>query len=168
MMPNEHLVRLFRHNRWANHLITDACRDLNPAQLGTSVQGTYGRLDATLAHLAAAEAGYAWRFDQGASRFTWDDEEDPVPPVATLASVLDATGARFVELAATTPDDRVLEYEVEGEPRRWPAWVVLGQVIDHAKEHRTHVATILTQLGIEPPDMDTWTYGEAVQAGEAE
>ena len=45
---------------------------------------------------------------------------------------------------------------------------MLGQVIDHAREHRSHVATILTQLGIEPPDMDLWAYGEAVQAGAAE
>ena len=167
-MPNEHLVRLFRHNRWANRRITEACLGLTAAQLGTSVLGTYGRMDATLAHLAAAEAGYAWRFDQDPDRFTWDEEEDPVPPVADLVRVPDATGARFVELAATTPDDRVLEYEVDGEPRRWPAWVVLGQVIDHAREHRSHVATILTQLGIEPPDMDLWAYGEAVQAGAAE
>jgi uncharacterized damage-inducible protein DinB len=166
-MPNEHLQRLFRHNRWANRRIMAACRDLGAEQLATSVPGTYGRLDATLAHLAAAEAGYAWRFDQEPDRFRWDDE-DPVPPVATLASVLEATGTRFVELAATTPDDRVLVYEVEGEERRWPAWVVLGQVIDHAREHRSHAATILTQLGIEPPDMDLWAYGEAVQAGEAE
>ena len=25
-------------------------------------------------------------------------------------------------------------------------------------EHRSQVATILTQLGVEPPEMDGWTY----------
>jgi uncharacterized damage-inducible protein DinB len=167
-MPNEHFIRLFRHNRWANRLIMEACQDLSSDQLATSAVGTYGALGPTLAHLAAAEAGYAWRFDQDPDRFNWDDDE-PVPPVTTLAGVLEVTGTRFIELASTTPDDRQLSYVVEGgEERRWPAWVILGQVIDHAREHRSHAATILTQLGIEPPDMDMWAYAMAVQAGETE
>lgn len=161
-MSTSHLLRIFGHNLWANRLIVAACVDLGPEQLGTSVAGTYGQLGATLAHLAAAEAGYVWRFDQNQDRFRWDDE-DPVPPVSTLAGVLEETGARFVELAATTPDDLVVSYLSQGKEQRRPAWVLLGQVIDHGREHRTHAATILTQLGIEPPDMDMWEYGLAVE-----
>jgi uncharacterized damage-inducible protein DinB len=166
-MPNEHLQRLFRHNLWASRLITEACRDLSQEQLRANVHGTYGELGRTLAHIAAGEAYYVSRFDQETDRFQWD-EEDPVPPIATIANVLDKTGARLVMLAGTTPEDRILSYMIEGEERRWPAWVILGQAIDHGREHRSHVATILTQLGIEPPVMDMWTYGTAVQAGEAD
>jgi uncharacterized damage-inducible protein DinB len=166
-MPNEHFTRLFRHNRWANLLLMDACRDLGPEQLQTGVPGTYGELGPTLAHLASAEAGYAWRFDQAPGRFSWDDGE-PVPPIGTLRSALDASGTRLIELASTTPDDRFVSYVVDGETRTWPAWVILGQVIDHGREHRSHVATILTQLGIEPPGMDMWDYGTAVMEGVAD
>ena len=166
-MPSEHLLRIFRHNRWANLLLMHACMDLNGEQLQTSVHGTYGALGPTLAHLASAEAGYVWRFDQNSDRFSWDDDH-PVPPVTTLSGVLDVAGARVIELAAGTPDDYFVSYVVEGEERRWPAWVVLGQVIDHGREHRSHAATILTQLGIEPPDMDMWAYGMAVEAGAAD
>ena len=164
-MPNEHLQRIFLHNRWANKLIMEACRNLTEDQLHASVLGTYGELGATLAHLAAGEAGYVWRFDQDPDRFQWD-EEDPPPPVATLAEVLERSGARFVELAATSPDELVVSYVIEGEQRSWPAWVILGQVIDHGREHRSHAATILTQLGIEPPDIDMWSYAMAQQAGQ--
>jgi uncharacterized damage-inducible protein DinB len=166
-MPSEHLQRIFRHNRWANKLIMEACRNLTDDQLHFSVPGTYGELGATLAHLATGEAGYVWRFDQDPDRFQWDDD-DPVPPVATLATVLEQTGARFVELAATTPDDLVVSYLIEGEERSWAAWVILGQVVDHGREHRSHAATVLTQLGIEPPDIDMWSYAMALQAGETE
>jgi uncharacterized damage-inducible protein DinB len=145
----------------------EACRNLTDDQLRVSVLGTYGELGATLAHLAAGEAGYVWRFDQDPDRFEWDDN-DPVPPVATLASVLEKTGERFVELAATTPDDLVVSYVIEGEGRSWPAWVILGQVIDHGREHRSHAATVLTQLGFEPPDIDMWSYALAMQRGEAD
>jgi uncharacterized damage-inducible protein DinB len=166
-MPNEHLQQIFRHNRWANRLIIGACRYLTDDQLHVSVAGTYGELGATLAHLTAAEAGYVWRFDQDPDRFQWDDE-DPLPAMSTLAQVLEQTGSRFVELAATTPDDRILSYVVDGEQRTWPAWVILGQVIDHGREHRSHAATVLTQLGIEPPDMDMWAYAMALQTGETD
>ncbi|HEY7565008.1 MAG TPA: DinB family protein [Acidimicrobiia bacterium] len=166
-MANEHLSRIFRHNRWANRLIMDACRDLNSEQLATSVDGTYGALGPTLAHLASAESGYVWRIDQTSERFRWD-EEQPVPAVDALTAVLETSGSRLIELAATIADDQIVSYLMEGEERRWPAWVVLGQAIDHGREHRSHAATVLTQLGIEPPDMDMWAYGEAVQAGQAD
>ena len=163
-MASEHLNRIFRHNRWANLELLKACASLDDERLRTGVEGTYGELGRTLAHLASAEAGYAWRFDQNPDRFRWNDDQ-PVPPVAVLAGVLDATGRRLTELAVSTPDDHEVVYRVEGEERRSPAWVVLGQVIDHGREHRSHVATILTQLGVEPPEMDMWAYGDAVASG---
>jgi len=39
-----------------------------------------------------------------------------------------------------------------------PVGLFLLQAINHATEHRSQVASILTQLGIEPPNMDGWTY----------
>jgi uncharacterized damage-inducible protein DinB len=36
------------------------------------------------------------------------------------------------------------------------------QAINHATEHRTHIATILTQQGVEPPVLDGWHYNEEV------
>ncbi len=163
--PGMTLEQIFRHNHWANGLVTAACLDLTPQQLSTSVEGTYGELGRTLAHLAAGEAGYTWRLDQSFDRFRWNDETDPVPSVNELAAVLDRTGRRLIELAGSIPGDREISYEVEGETRSWRAWVILGQVIDHGREHRSHVATILTQLGIQPPDMDMWAYGESTGAG---
>ena len=34
------------------------------------------------------------------------------------------------------------------------------QAINHATEHRAHVATILSQHGVAPPELDGWTYDE--------
>jgi uncharacterized damage-inducible protein DinB len=36
----------------------------------------------------------------------------------------------------------------------------LLQAVNHGTEHRSQVATILTQLGVVPPEMDGWTYFE--------
>ena len=39
-----------------------------------------------------------------------------------------------------------------------PKTTILAQVINHATEHREQVKAILTQLGIEPPDLQGWSY----------
>jgi uncharacterized damage-inducible protein DinB len=37
-----------------------------------------------------------------------------------------------------------------------PASLILLQAVNHGTEHHPQVATILTQLGIDPPAMDGW------------
>jgi uncharacterized damage-inducible protein DinB len=41
-----------------------------------------------------------------------------------------------------------------------PASLILTQAINHATEHRAQVTTILTQQGVEPPDLSGWAYVE--------
>lgn len=43
-------------------------------------------------------------------------------------------------------------------------WVVMLQVINHASEHREQTCSMLSALGITPPDRDGWSYGEATHA----
>jgi uncharacterized damage-inducible protein DinB len=43
-------------------------------------------------------------------------------------------------------------------------WVVIVQIINHATEHREQICSMLNALGITPPDMDGWAYGEATEA----
>jgi uncharacterized damage-inducible protein DinB len=43
-------------------------------------------------------------------------------------------------------------------------WVVMLQVINHATEHREQIKSMLNALGVAPPDIDGWDYGEATNA----
>ena len=36
------------------------------------------------------------------------------------------------------------------------------QAITHSTEHRTQISAIITQLGMEPPDMSGWKYMEEI------
>jgi uncharacterized damage-inducible protein DinB len=38
----------------------------------------------------------------------------------------------------------------------------LAQVLHHGTDHRSQVCTALTTLGIEPPAIDVWDYGDSV------
>ena len=40
-------------------------------------------------------------------------------------------------------------------------WVLMVQIINHATEHREQLKSMLSALGLTPPDIDGWDYGEA-------
>jgi uncharacterized damage-inducible protein DinB len=41
------------------------------------------------------------------------------------------------------------------------AGVLVAQVLNHGNEHRAQIYTVLTTLGIEPPELDGWHHGIA-------
>ncbi len=153
------LEHLFRHNRWANRLMVERCQGLSEEQLDRSVEGTYGTLRDTLTHLIRAEAGYTFRLTGQPRVF---GREDQFPGVGRVAELLDMTGAALEAIADGLDTDRVVEITTAEHTESVPAFVILLQAINHATEHRSHIATILTQLGIEPPDLDLWSYNESV------
>jgi uncharacterized damage-inducible protein DinB len=166
-MPNENeiLARMFRHNVWANERMLAACGPLSAEQLATELEGTYGRLDRTLIHLARAQGGYvrqltAWQ-PGPEHRLEYDE---PFPGTDAIARHLAFTGERLVDVASSLPADRELTLEYDGEPQSLPAWVVLIQAAYHATEHRQQVATVLTTLGFEPPEPDLWAYWDELAA----
>ena len=152
------LVTMFRHNLWANLGLIDACAALEEEQLAATAVGTYGTIYDTLHHLVRAEQGYLYLLtgDSPVARMRREDK----PTIATLRenSRLFSEGLMAVA-AGVTPS--ALAYSVE-ENGRWamPAGVVLNQAINHATEHRAHIMTILTQMGIEPPDLSGWAFGD--------
>ncbi len=159
------LQQLFRHHLWANRRILEACAGLSSGQLDARAAGTYGTIDRTLFHLIASVDSYAARLAVR-SRLLVNDHALPLPPMAELRSVLEHAGTELIELAGSTTETRLVEVTGDDGPHTVPAWIVLVQAIDHGREHRTHIATILTQLGIEPPDMDGWAFQESGAAAE--
>lgn len=49
-----------------------------------------------------------------------------------------------------------------------PTGLRLAQVVHHGTDHRSQVFTALSALGVEPPEMDLWAYGEATGRTRAE
>ncbi len=152
------VVEFFRHNSMMNGRILDACRELTPEQLGTTVEGTYGNIGDTLVHIADSQVGYATRF------LVADKPErlpqDPFPGFETLAERFAYGDALLEEAATRAGEDHEIEVSGDDPAGTWrmPASLILLQAVNHSTEHRSQVATILTQLGIEPPAMDGWTY----------
>jgi len=43
-------------------------------------------------------------------------------------------------------------------------WVLMVQIINHATEHREQIKSMLSALGVTPPNIDGWDYGEVTHA----
>ena len=162
---NAILLKLFEHNVWANDEMLAACRGLAPHQFETETIGTYGRLGHILIRLARAQGGYLRLLSdwQPGPEHRLEYEEE-FPGVERIAEHLRFTGQRLVDVAGQETADREVEGVDDGQPWTTPAWVVLLQAAYHATEHRQQVATTLTDLGVEPPEPDLWTYWDALGA----
>jgi uncharacterized damage-inducible protein DinB len=152
------LVEFFRHNAMMNGRLLAACRQLSPEQLAATVTGTYGTIGATLVHIANAQEGYAARLldTERPERLP----EDPFPGIEAVAERLALGDLQLEEAAARAGQDREVQVTGDDPPGTWtmPVSLFLLQAINHGTEHRSQIATILTSLGIEPPEMDGWAY----------
>lgn len=152
------LVEFLRHNAMMNRRLVDACRALSPEQLAATAAGTYSNIGATLVHIASSQEGYAARLLDVArpERLA----ADPFPGFETLSERFAHSDAQLEEAAAQADPERKVRVTGDDPPGTWwmPVSLFLLQAVNHGTEHRSQVATILTQLGIEPPAMDGWTY----------
>jgi uncharacterized damage-inducible protein DinB len=149
------------HHIWANVTLVGFCEGLTPDQLALSGPGTYGPVHQTLVHIAEAEQVYLSRIPQTGIAITLDDEADPLPSVAEVCEALRRTGEAWREVIARWPDDLVFGYRTrQGADERRTVSFSVVQMLDHGAEHRNHIRTILSSHGIEPPEIDGWTWDE--------
>jgi uncharacterized damage-inducible protein DinB len=159
-MSENFLARLFEHNNWANQKIIEACLTLTDEQLDAAPQSaTEGNIRSTLSHLVSAQHSYLRLLS-----LPLEERKDRVTvEFADLHESLRASGEKLLELAMSAsklPRTRLQtrdEYYVE-------PWVIMVQIINHATEHREQVKSMLTALGVTPPSIDGWDYGQATNA----
>lgn len=157
MKPTDTLTTLFSHHLWANLRLLERCAALTDKQLEATISGAFGSIRDTLEHIVTAEQSYFSRISTGQPYRRSKD----APPL-TIAEMVEAartTGFGLIEWAPKVQaDDMVQVVDREGTPREVPKTIILTQVINHATEHRAQITAILTQLGIQPPDLQSWSY----------
>lgn len=158
-MQNDTLTTLFGHNLWANTKLLELCATLSDAQLDATLIGTFGTIRETVQHIATAERSYFTRISTG-QRYQSREGEVPLSMSAALELVR-TTGASLIEWAPKVKAEDTVEIKWEDESmKQVPKTILLTQAINHATEHRSQIMAILTQLGIQPPDLDGWSYFE--------
>lgn len=158
-MTDNFLAKLFEHNNWANQKIIQACYTLTDEQPVAEPRSTVkGNIRETLSHLVTAQRGYL-------ALLTLPVEERPTTPLefAELEESARLSGEGLLSLARG--DQEPLEARLQTRDGFYTEpWLVMLQVINHASEHREQIKSMLSALGVTPPDIDGWDYGESRNA----
>ena len=156
----------FAHHTWATERLIDVCESLTTEQLETPAPGIYGSILATFRHLVSTDGWYLTFFRDWTNAI---DEEDTAVTLDELRSANATVGAAWMALLASGLDGETDTPEQDGG---WifhaPVAFRLAQVVHHGTDHRSQICTALTSLGIEPPKIDVWAYGEATGRTRAE
>jgi uncharacterized damage-inducible protein DinB len=159
-MTENFLEKLFEHNNWANLQMIQTCSALSDEQLDVEPQSvTKGSIRLTLLHLVASQQSYL-------RTLTLPLEERLDAPTVTFAD-LQESASKSGEglLALARGEQKPLKDQLQTRDGFYvEPWVLMVQIINHATEHREQISSMLTALGVTPPDLDGWSYGEATNA----
>jgi uncharacterized damage-inducible protein DinB len=59
------------------------------------------------------------------------------------------------------PAEPVIRHRDDGSTSTAPRGIRIAQALQHGTDHRSQLATALTNLGVQPPENDVWAYGQA-------
>lgn len=158
-MSESVLARLFEHNNWANRRTIEVCAALSDEQLDAEPQSaTRGTIRRTLRHLVGSQQSYL-----NLLTLPVDARRDVQLEFADLAESAKRSGEQLLALARE--ESRLPATRLQTTDGYWvEPWVVMVQIINHATEHREQINSMLSALGVTPPELDGWSYGEAAKA----
>lgn len=160
------LVASFEYNAWATLKLLEFCERLSDEQLDSSTVGGYGTIRDTLHHLVGSEMNYVSRVTSNLPATPLSLSREQFPGFKALKEVVQWANEELLQLAlSASSDTMVLESWPEGSGKYKLADLMV-QATSHAMEHRTQVASIITTLGLEPPDTSAWAWMEDTGAME--
>jgi uncharacterized damage-inducible protein DinB len=159
-MTENFLVKLFEHNNWANLQIIQTCSALSDEQLDAEPQSvTKGTIRRTSVHLVSSQYSYL-------RTLTLPLEERLQSPTVAFAELQESARMSGEGLLALARDE-MKPFSSRLQTRDGffvePS-VLMVQIINHATEHREQINSMMSALGLTPPDLDGWSYGEATNA----
>ena len=158
-MTANFLEKLFEHNNWSNLQIIQACFALSDEQLNAEPQSvTKGTIRSTLLHLVTSQRGYL-----ALLTFPVETRLQALTPITDLLESARISGEGLLALARGDQEPYSSRLST-ADGHYVDPWVVMLQVINHAHEHREQICSMLSALGITPPDLDGWTYGGVTNA----
>jgi uncharacterized damage-inducible protein DinB len=152
------LAAIFQHNAWASLKLLDFCKALSDEQLDATTPGTYGTIRDTLLHLIYAEVSYVERVNGKRPPKLAPEDEEQFPGFKPLADAVRWTGDEMLQLALSAFTDTLVIERFPHGTEQYKLTDLMVQAISHSIEHRTQISTIITHLGMEPPDMSGWQW----------
>ena len=156
---------LYDYNNWADARILAACARVSPEQYAAPTSYGRGGLRATLVHILdniwqqriTLQGYYQEPLADEAAYDATELHEDAFPTLALLQErwliELQEMQAYLGTMSEETLNGTI-RYVIPGALRERVVWHILLDLILHATQHRSEVATLLTSYGQSPGDFD--------------
>ena len=150
-----------RHNAWATRELLAFCRSLTPDQLQATSEGNYGTILATFQHMIGADGRYVSRLV--GEPFPWPVRPEDTEHLGDLERMAGDAARAWDDVASGDfdPERLVSWIGPDGERYEARAGILVAQALNHGNEHRAQIFTILTTIGVQPPDLDGFSYAIA-------
>jgi uncharacterized damage-inducible protein DinB len=155
-MMCEMIGTLYRYSGWANARILDTAAQLSPEQFLAACGASFDSVRDTLVHTMGGQWIYLERWQGRSPGAMLDPQEFP-----DLASVrvrwdrIERDTQAFVAELSDARLARVVEYtNIEGQAWAYPLWQQMIHQVNHATQHRSEAAVMLTQFGFSPGWLD--------------
>jgi uncharacterized damage-inducible protein DinB len=151
------LIRtLYQYDAWANARILDTTALLSPEQFLASRGASYDSVRDTLAHVIGAQWLYLARWRGRSPSAMWDADQFPsVESIRTRWDDIEREMQAFVAGLNDAQLTQIVEYtNTRGERWAYPLWQQMVHQVNHATQHRSEAAVMLTQFGYSPGWLD--------------
>ncbi len=146
---------LYDYNTWAMRRVLDAAGRLRLQQFAAGQDG-HDAIRDLLVHTTWAQWIWLERCRGESPTALWQTGEFPY--VATLTArwrEVDAVTHDFLDTLTEDDLQRVFAYQnFAGETWRYPVWQALLHQANHAQQHRSEAALLLTRAGSSPGSLD--------------
>ena len=166
-MIAETIRTLYRYNPWANARALDTAERLGPEPFLTAPDAASGSVRDTLVHTMSAQWIWLERW-QGRSPTAGIDARDfhDVASIRARWADVERGTHRFVaELSEARLASTVAYRNTKGERWAHTLWQQMIHQVNHATQHRSEVAVMLTRFGHSPGDLDFLIFVESDEAG---
>ena len=152
----EAIQTLYRYNAWANLRILDTTAHLSPEQFVTACGASFDSVRDTLVHTMSGQWIYLERWQGRSPRAVLDPQDSPdLASIRARWDEIERETQAFVAQLSETDLGRVIEYtNTKGERWAYPLWQQMIHQVNHATQHRSEAAVMLTQFGFSPGWLD--------------
>jgi len=154
------LLDLYEYNRWAHERTLDAAEGVSAEQYHRELSGSFPSLRATLEHLLASEVVWLARW-QGHSLADPPDFAECGDAGALRARWKSYWSRQFAFLRGLADEELTQPVGIRmrnGIETTQPMHDTLIHLVNDSTYHRGQAATIIRQLGADPPSTDYFTY----------
>lgn len=160
-MNKTDLLFVLDYTAWANGRLLQAAERLNPEQFTATHRTTYGSLRGILVHVLVSFQVWRSRMQHGRMPAVLPAHEE-FPSMGSFAARLQEEQAalrRYVDSLDEAGVQCLVEYHTSrGEIYQNAVWQIVLQVVNHATQHRSEAAEVLTEYGCSPGNLDLIWY----------